>query len=380
MMPCPHVLLIGAAHRNAGKTEFACEVIRRHASACRVVAVKVTCIQDREGVCPRGGEGCGVCGSLEGEYCITEELRADLAKDTSRLLRAGAAQVLWLRVRQEHIAEGLAALLARIPPGAVVICESNSARRVIEPGLFLVLRRADETALKPSCAAVVHHADRVVQFRGDGWDLAPDSLAIAGDRWVWRPDATAVILAGGESRRMGTDKSLCDVGGRPLIAHVAAQLAYFPERLIGASDPAKYAFLGLPVVPDRAPGHGPLMGILSCVERAAHDRCFVTACDIPRLDPTFVLGLIDQAADVDVVMPRLPDGRTEPLLAVYRRSIVPAATELLAAGPRRIVALLDRVRVRHVPFGPPAWYRNLNSPDDLAAWRRDLGLDRPGRA
>jgi molybdopterin-guanine dinucleotide biosynthesis protein A len=226
----------------------------------------------------------------------------------------------------------------------------------------------------------VHLADRVVMFHGDGWDCAPDSLALAGNRWVWRPEATAVILAGGESRRMGADKSLCDAGGRPLIAHIAAQLDYFPERLIGASDAGKFAFLELSVVPDRVPGRGPLMGILSCVDRAAHDLCFVTACDIPLLDPAFVLGLIEQAGGVDVVMPRLPDGRTEPLLAVYRKSIVPVAEDLLQDGPRRIIALLDRVRVRYVPFGPPAWYRNLNSTDDLAAWRRGLDQRPPKSA
>ncbi|HOX24237.1 MAG TPA: molybdenum cofactor guanylyltransferase [Candidatus Krumholzibacteria bacterium] len=372
MIPCPRVLLIGAAHRNAGKTEFACEVIRRQAAARRVVGVKVTTISEREGLCPRGGEGCGVCGSLTGEFCVTEELRPDLAKDTSRLLRAGAAQVLWLRVRQPHLAEGLTATLARIPPDALIVCESNSARRVIEPGLFLVLRRADDPSLKPSSATVAHLADRVVRFHGDRWDLAPDRVVPAGDRWVLQPEATAVILAGGESRRMGTDKSLCDAGGRPLIAHIAAQLDYFPERLIGASAADRFAFLGLPVVPDREPGRGPLMGILSCVERAAYDLSFVTACDIPHLDSAFVLGLLAQAGEVDIVLPRLPDGRTEPLLAVYRKTIIPAAEAALRDGQRRIVSLLDHVRVRFVPFGPPAWYRNLNSPHDLATWRRDL--------
>lgn len=369
MVSCPGMLMIGAAHRNAGKTEFACAVIRRHAPRRRVVAVKVTCVHDRDGICPRGGDGCGVCGSLPGPFCLTEEWRSDLPKDTSRLLRAGAAQVFWLRVRRENLAEGMAAALARIPPGTLVICESNSARQVVAPGLFVVARRADDPSTKASCATVAHHADRVAVFHGDGWDFTPETIAAAGDRWVLRPAATAAILAGGESRRMGADKSLSEVAGQPLIAHVARQLGYFPEILIGASDQAKYAFLGLPVVPDRAPGRGPLMGILSCVAQAAHDRCFVTACDIPELDAPFVLGLVAQADDVDVVVPRLPDGRTEPLLAVYCKTIVPVASELLQAGPQRVVALLDRVRVRYVPFGPPDWYRNLNAPEDLALWR-----------
>ena len=160
MIPCPGMLLIGAAHRNAGKTEYACEVIRRQTADHQVVGVKITCISERESLCPRGGEGCGVGASLAESYCITEELRPDGAKDTSRMLRAGASPVLWLRVRAEHLDDGVAALLARIPPDAVMICESNSARQALVPGLFLVLRRANDPTMKPSCAAVAHHADR----------------------------------------------------------------------------------------------------------------------------------------------------------------------------------------------------------------------------
>ncbi len=369
MIAWPGMLLIGAAHRDAGKTAFACAVVRRHALQHRIVAVKVTCVHDRHGICPRGGDGCGICGSLPGPYVLTEEQWSDQPKDTARLLRAGAAQVFWLRVRKENLTEGMAALLARIATDSLVVCESNSARLAVVPGLFVVVRRADDPTTKPSCAAVARHADQVSVYHDPGRDFEPERIAVAGDRWVLRPEATAAILAGGSSRRMGAEKSLCDAGGRPLIAHIAAQLDYFPELLIGANEAAKYAFLDLPIVPDRVRGLGPLMGILSCVARASHDRCFVTACDIPELDPHFLLELVSRADDVDVVMPRLPDGRTEPLLAVYRKSIVPAAEDLLRAGPQRIISLLRRVRVRYVPFGPPGWYCNLNTREDIAAWR-----------
>jgi hypothetical protein len=190
MISCPSMLVIGAAHRNAGKTEFACEVIRRQAPVHRVVGVKITCLEEHEDPCLPSGEGCGACrgASVATPYCLSEELRPDRGKDTSRLLRAGAAQVLWLRVLPQHLAAGVAALLARIPSGAPVVCESNSVRLVLVPGLFLVMRRADDPAMKPSCAAVVRHADRIVVFHGDGWDLAPDRLAVVGDRWQLQPD------------------------------------------------------------------------------------------------------------------------------------------------------------------------------------------------
>jgi molybdopterin-guanine dinucleotide biosynthesis protein A len=378
------MLLIGAAGRNVGKTELACALIRRLSATRRVVGLKVTTIRECGGRCPRGGDGCGVCSSLGEPFLFSEERDPAGTKDTSRLLRAGAARVLWLRVQSAHLEAGLRAVLAEIPADELVVCESNAVRQVLVPGLFLALRRAGVTEAKPSYAEVVQHADRVVELTPAGFDLDPAEIVVIGQRWCMRPRASAAILAGGESRRMGEDKSLLDLDGQPLIAHIAAQLTCFPEVLLGANDPARYAFLGLPVVPDRQRGRGPLMGILSCVAAAAHDLCFVTACDVPVLDLEFVLGLLQQAEGHDVVMPTLPDGRSEPLLAVYRKTIVPPAEELLREGPQRIIALLDRVRVRRVPLPAGHGYANLNTPEDYRSWllqRRSAGDGQgpPGR-
>lgn len=176
-----------------------------------------------------------------------------------------------------------------------------------------------------------------------------------------RVDATAVILAGGGSRRMGRDKSMLSIGSRPMIAHIAEQLAFFPERLVGANDREKYAFLGLEVVPDEMPGVGPLMGIISCVARASYELSFVTGCDIPVLDRAFILRLLANATGNDIVMAQLPDGRVEPLLAVYRKTVVPVARELVARSRRRIVELFDHLKVHFEPAETLDWYRNLNT-------------------
>ncbi len=185
MTECPGMLLIGAAHRNAGKTEFACAVIRRVAPAHRVAAIKVTCIDEREDLVSR--EDDHVVADVPGSHRLSLETRDDLTRDTSRLLRAGATPVLWLRARRDHVAAGLVAALARIPADHLIVCESNSARLVVTPDVFIVARRADDASIKPSCAAVVDRADRIAVFHGDGWDLPPDSLAVADGRWVLRP-------------------------------------------------------------------------------------------------------------------------------------------------------------------------------------------------
>ena len=107
----PGMLLLGSTGRNSGKTEFACGVLNRFCQNHTLIGLKVTIIRDNDGACPRGGEGCGVCTSLEGPFDITEETNRDGIKDTSRMLRTGADRVFWLRVRSACVEEGLKALL-----------------------------------------------------------------------------------------------------------------------------------------------------------------------------------------------------------------------------------------------------------------------------
>ncbi|MHC4886963.1 MAG: hypothetical protein ACYTGH_17950 [Planctomycetota bacterium] len=189
MIAAPNWILLGAAARNVGKTEYACALISRSAGQVPVVAVKVTTVQERDGACPRGGEGCGVCSSLEGNFCITEEVSQVGDKDTERMKRGGADRVLWLRVLADHLEEGMAALLAEIPAGACVVCESNSARRVLEPGCFLIIHDAGSDEIKASCAAVRSHADREILFDGEGWDVSPECFTFAGQGWSYEEES-----------------------------------------------------------------------------------------------------------------------------------------------------------------------------------------------
>jgi len=188
------------------------------------------------------------------------------------------------------------------------------------------------------------------------------------EKGVYRfSDATAIILAGGKSSRMGgKDKSMLGIKGQPMIQYIAKQLSgMFGEVIIGATDIAKYAFLGLKVVPDCQTGMGPLAGLCSCLAASSHDLNFVTACDIPEMNGEYISRLFDAASGADIVMPVSPGGRYEPLFALYRRNVQLKAGELLAEGKRRISDLTDRVNTIYIRFDSGEWYHNLNSPDDF---------------
>ncbi|MFZ4397778.1 MAG: NTP transferase domain-containing protein [Kiritimatiellia bacterium] len=367
MIHIPSMVLIGATGRNVGKTEFACGLIHRLAAQQAVFAAKVTAIREQGGTCPRGGDGCGVCGSLQGDFEITAEHNTLSGKDTSRMLQAGAKKVLWLRVRHAQMEPGMRALLAMLPPDVPIICESNSLREVLAPGQFVVVRDSRTPAIKESCRRVIPLASRLITFDGSGWDLQPDELNFAQGHWWWRMNATAIILAGGQSRRMGQDKSLLPFHGRPMLVHIADQLRpHFRFLLVGANDPQRYGVAGVPVIADCVAGQGPLMGLASCLEATTTDVAFLTGCDIPNMDLPTLYRMQDALHDHDAVIPVTADGR-HPLFAFYRRTILPTVNATLSEGKRRMDDIFDRISVAYFPIADNTWFRNLNTPADYAA-------------
>ena len=363
----PGWLLIGSTGRNVGKTEFACAIIRKFRGAHPIVGVKVTAIVEGEPTCPRGGAGCGVCAALKGDFEISEETGELPGKDTARMLESGARRVFWVRCRRQRMHAAIAALLARLEPGVLVVAESNSLARAVEPDLFCMVTNGRASSVKPTAADVMPLAHRLVLSADGRFDPDPRHIAVVDGTWHLA-EASAAILAGGKSSRMGQDKSLLPLNGVPLIRRIYEQLAHrFDEVLISTNEPEKYAFLPARAVRDLAPGQGPLMGIASAAAAAAHERVFVTACDIPVVDLNTVSRMLVLADDCDCVIPMSFVGH-EPLFAVYRKSAVPAMHDALDAGERRISAVFPRVRTRFYDLGYAPWYRNLNTREDVAAF------------
>ena len=183
MYKYPNMLLLGSAGRNSGKTEFACQLIRRFRTTKKVIGLKITTIDHNGRPCPRDKEDCGVCTSFSGKYELTRETTGPEEKDTVRMLEAGADQVFWLKVHSFELNAGVSALASYLDEDACIICESNSCRRVLEPGIFLVMQQEGSKLVKKTCRSVMHHADRILNFHGSGWSLGSDSLVFENGRW-----------------------------------------------------------------------------------------------------------------------------------------------------------------------------------------------------
>ncbi len=178
--------------------------------------------------------------------------------------------------------------------------------------------------------------------------------------------ATAIILAGGMSQRMKSDKSLLPIDGIPMVEHVHRQLeSNFKQILISANDVEKYTFLGSKIVPDKIVGQGPLMGIASALQASEHDLNFVTACDMPEVNMPLVRRMLREADGFDAVIP-ITEGLLEPLFAVYRKSVADVFLNALAQGKRRIRDAFAECNIRYLDITKAEALKNLNTREDYA--------------
>ena len=180
-----------------------------------------------------------------------------------------------------------------------------------------------------------------------------------------------VILAGGESRRMGRTKALLPFGNATLIETAVARLrAVCPEILIVTNTPDLYRSLGVRTVPDALPGHRSLAGIYTGVLHTG-GPAFVCGCDMPFLNPALIRHLGALAEGMDVVIPR-HGGEYEPLHAVYTPACLEPLRRCAARGDRN-TGFLGEVRTRVVEveelrrFDPELRsFVNVNTPEEYA--------------
>jgi len=357
--------MVGAVDRNVGKTKFACSLIAKFSSRCSIVGIKVTAIEKAGSSCPRGVSGCDVCSSLEGPFHITEETDRRAHKDTCRMLAAGASRVFWLRALKTHLKEGMVALLDIIGDDAVLVCESNSLRRVVEPGLFVMVKGNGGEKRKVSAKDIIRWADRIVFSDGNKFDIDADDIGLADGRWACKMEATAIIMAGGDSARMGRDKSMLLIEGQPMIKHILSRLhPHFNQILISSNDISKYSFPGVEVIPDKVTGQGPLGGIASALKASANELNFVIACDIPQVDTVLMKMMLRDCRDFDAVVPRIGLSQYEPLFAVYKKDVLSAIEAALLSGNNRIIDALSPCRVKYIDLTDTEQLKNLNTMDD----------------
>lgn len=194
-------------------------------------------------------------------------------------------------------------------------------------------------------------------------------------------DVCAVILAGGQSSRMGFNKALLEIDGQPLIRILINRIRPLTEHiLISSNDSSCYGFLDFPVVRDYFMGHGPLAGFHSAMIRSECSLFIIVACDLPNLREHLLRNLLLLVDGFDAAIPRTKDG-LHPLCAVYRKTCFPFIERALQRGEKRVInAILDEAL--SIKWVDPAEGQfedldvaNINSPEDLRKMKLGSGTE-----
>ncbi|GAB4576024.1 MAG: molybdenum cofactor guanylyltransferase [Anaerolineae bacterium] len=204
-------------------------------------------------------------------------------------------------------------------------------------------------------------------------------------------DLSVAVMAGGQSRRMGTDKAFVTLDGKPLVAHLLARLAPVARRetLLITNRPADYAHLGLPMFADVLPGKGSLGGIYTALHYSRSPYTLVLAVDMPFVQPALLQYMIDlcgegeaQGQAYDVIAPRVA-GYPQGLHAIYRKTCLPIIRQRLEADRLRVIGFYDEVHVRtldepeYQALDPQGLsFFNVNTPEQLAEAQAMLARQR----
>jgi molybdopterin-guanine dinucleotide biosynthesis protein A len=182
-------------------------------------------------------------------------------------------------------------------------------------------------------------------------------------------DIDAFILAGGASRRMGTDKSQLLIDNQTFIDRIADTLLKLTDSVAIVGPAAIPPFQN---VPDVYAQWGALGGLHAALSASRREWTIVVACDLPFVTSELFLYLAGARLDHHAVVPFQADARPQPLAALYRKHpCLERATELIEAGRRRPVDLLEAVNTRWVAFDEiknlaqaEKFFVNINTPED----------------
>lgn len=189
-------------------------------------------------------------------------------------------------------------------------------------------------------------------------------------------NVSIVIQAGGQSSRMGEDKGLVELCGKPMIQNIIYRLSPFADELIITTNrPEKYKQFGLMMFEDVYKDYGALAGLHTALSSACNEMVFVIACDLPFVNTSlfkFMKNMFE-ANPFDLVIPRTDMGY-EPFYAFYKRNkCLPLVTDAIESGKRRLISWYENAMVHPIyedqlrEFDPNLdSFVNINTPEDLA--------------
>ncbi len=186
---------------------------------------------------------------------------------------------------------------------------------------------------------------------------------------------SGIILSGGKSTRMGRDKGLIKLNGKPMIQHVIDHIEPICDQLLISANDKSYKDFGFPVYHDEIDEIGPAGGILSCFKHSKHEKNIIISCDLPFASTQFIRKLLDLSGDYEITLP-MSGTHYQPLCAVYSRQVYPVFEKTVNKGIFSLKSIIKSFRIQVIKPEDIQGYdlsrelRNINSPDDLKKIRQ----------
>jgi molybdopterin-guanine dinucleotide biosynthesis protein A len=190
-------------------------------------------------------------------------------------------------------------------------------------------------------------------------------------------EITSIVLCGGKSTRMGTDKGIINIMGRPMVEHVIAHVKPLCSRILISTNLENYKYLGYEVIEDQWQDFGPAAGILSCLNVSDTENNLVISCDLPMATTALLEKLYGYSGDADITVPRI-NTHFQPLCGFYRTYIREQFKDYLLSGEKSMQFIIQYFNFRLVSqemipgINLEKELQNFNSPDDLENLRKEL--------
>jgi len=184
-----------------------------------------------------------------------------------------------------------------------------------------------------------------------------------------RKDITGIILAGGKSSRMGTDKGFLLLNNKPFIQYSIDALKPLVSEIIIVSDDSKYDTFGLKRVNDITKNAGPVAGICSGLEVSKTEYNLILSCDIPLINSEILQNLINNIDDVSQIIQIESHGKSMPLIAIYKKDVISTFDDFLKNDERRLRVAIKSCISKNIVLEKEQEFStmNVNTQNELKA-------------
>ncbi len=189
---------------------------------------------------------------------------------------------------------------------------------------------------------------------------------------------TTIILAGGESKRMGRDKAFLLWKGKTFLRHILERVSQFSDEIIISANKEESIYKKqlegikkpVKIIKDKNPYSGPLNGIVSCFKSISYDNVFIATCDTPDINLNTVRFLFDSIKGYDAVIPVI-NGKFQPLNTFYTKESISVAKHLYEKNVKSLFKWVENINANFVPDKDfikydlsLSMFRSINTPEE----------------